>query len=385
MERVEVAVIGGGVIGCAAAAMLATRGARVVLVEGIAIGAGASGRNLGAIQHPFDPVLAPLYRESLERYRALADATDGTFEIGRAPAGLLLVTHDPDAAARQAVTMAEAVPELRPQLVTPDDLAILEPALAPGLAAVRLATGHPVPPAAATGAWAALAEERGARLLLGTAARPEVEQDDAVGIRLDDGTRFAADRVLIAAGPWSPRLVDPSGEWRPIIPTWGVTLQLRLGADAPRHIVEEDEVDAVNRAAAATERAARAGDDEPPSLFSIASADGISTLGSTFLPAEPDAGRIEPLLLRRAASFLPAVGEAEVVGRRLCARPQSVDGRPFIGQLPGIANLFVCAGHGPWGISTGPASAAIVARAILDGTPPPSELDVARDLGASGG
>jgi glycine/D-amino acid oxidase-like deaminating enzyme len=39
--------------------MLADRGARVVLVEGTAIGAGASGRNLGAIQHPFDPVLAP--------------------------------------------------------------------------------------------------------------------------------------------------------------------------------------------------------------------------------------------------------------------------------------------------------------------------------------
>jgi glycine/D-amino acid oxidase-like deaminating enzyme len=385
MERVEVAVIGGGIIGCAAAAMLATRGARVALVEGIAIGAGASGRNLGAIQHPFDPALAPLYRESLERYRALADATDGAFGIQPAPAGLLLVTRDHDAAARQAATMAEAVPELAPRLVTADELAILEPALARGLAAVRLATGHPVPPAAATRAWAALAEERGARLLLGTAARPEVEQDDAVGIRLDDGTRFAADRVLVAAGPWSPRLVDPSGEWRPIVPTWGVTVQLRLGASAPRHIVEEDEVDAVNRAAAATERAARARDDEPPSLFSIASAGGISTLGSTFLPEEPDAARIEPLLLRRAASFLPAAGEAEVVGRRLCARPQSVDGRPFIGRVAVIDNLFVCAGHGPWGISTGPASAAIVARAILDGTPPPIELDASRDLGASGG
>jgi glycine oxidase len=385
MERVEAAVIGGGIIGCAAAAMLATRGARVALVEGVAIGAGASGRNLGAIQHPFDPALAPLYRESLERYRALADATDGAFGIQPAPAGLLLVTRDHDAAARQAATMAEAVPELAPHLVTADELAILEPALARGLAAVRLATGHPVPPAAATRAWAALAEERGARLLLGTAARPEVEQDDAIGIRLDDGTRFAADRVLVAAGPWSPRLVDPSGEWRPIVPTWGVTVQLRLGASAPRHIVEEDEVDAVNRAAAATERAARARDDEPPSLFSIASAGGISTLGSTFLPEEPDAARIEPLLLRRAASFLPAAGEAEVVGRRLCARPQSVDGRPFIGRVAAIDNLFVCAGHGPWGISTGPASAAIVARAILDGTPPPTELDASRDLGASGG
>ena len=79
--RTEIVVIGGGIIGCAAAAVLADRGARVTLVEGRAIGAGASGRNLGAIQHPFDPVLAPLYHESLTRYRALAGSTGG-FTIG---------------------------------------------------------------------------------------------------------------------------------------------------------------------------------------------------------------------------------------------------------------------------------------------------------------
>jgi glycine/D-amino acid oxidase-like deaminating enzyme len=38
----------------------------------------------------------------------------------------------------------------------------------------------------------------------------------------------------------------------------------------------------------------------------------------------------------------------------------------------------VCAGHGPWGISTGPASAAIAARAILDRTRPRPELEAAR-------
>ena len=64
----------------------------------------------------------------------------------------------------------------------------------------------------------------------------------------------------------------------------------------------------------------------------------------------------------------------------MCARPQSVDGRPFIGEVAQVAGLFVCAGHGPWGISTGPASAAIAARAVLDGTAPPPELDAARPI-----
>ncbi|HEX9609166.1 MAG TPA: FAD-dependent oxidoreductase [Candidatus Limnocylindria bacterium] len=378
----DVVVIGGGIIGCAAAALLADRGALVVLVEASAIAAGASGRNLGAVQHPFDPILAPLYRESLTRYRALA-AEHGGFRIDRDPPGLLLLNRDAAAAAAQARRLAQAVPELRPELVSPDELTRLEPSLAHGPAAVLLETGHPIPPASATGAWADVAGERGVRFLVGTAAHPVVESDRVVGAQLADGYSIAADTVLVAAGPWTPSVVDPHGEWQPIGLTWGVTVQLRLPGAAPRHILEEDEVDTVNRAAAATARAAQAidyGEPEPPSLFSLASAAGVSTLGSTFLPIEPDPAFIEPLLLHRAVEFLPAVEQAEIIGRRACARPQSVDGRPFIGRAPEVDGLFVCAGHGPWGISTGPASAAIVARAILDGTEPPRELDARRTL-----
>lgn len=378
----DVAVLGGGIIGCAAAAIMADRGATVVLVEGSAIAAGASGRNLGAIQHPFDPLLAPLYHESLSRYRALGATAGSGFGIGAHPAGLLLLNGDADAAAAQHERMRAAWPGLEPELLDPDAVASVEPSLARGPWGVRLATGFPVPPAAATEAWGRLAADRGADLLVGVPGRPKLEANRAVGIALDDGTFVEADTVLVAAGPWSAGLVDPSGAWRPIRPTYGVTLQLRLGAAAPRLIIEEDEVDAINRAAAATERAAGAPEEaaDPPSLFSIASAAGLSTLGSTFLPREPDPTGIEPLLLRRAARFLPAVAEAEVVGRRMCARPQSVDGRPFVGPAPGSARLFVCAGHGPWGISTGPATAAIVARSILDGATVPAGLAAARLL-----
>jgi glycine oxidase len=378
----DVIVIGGGIVGCAAAAMMADRGAHVILVERTGIGAGASGRNLGAIQHPFDPVLGPLYRESLERYRALADGSDGLFALGATPAGLLLLHRDSNAAATQVGRLRARFAELDPQHVAPDELAVLEPTLAPGLAAIRLATGYPIPPASATAAWADLAERRRAELLVGSAARPEVAGGRVVGVSLEDGTRLSAGAVLVAAGPWAPRLVDPAGGWEPIRPTYGVTLQLRIGSGAPHHIVEEDEVDAINRAEAATARADAAADTavDPPSLFSIATARGVSTLGSTFLPDEPNPAAIESLLVRRAATFLPGIAEAEIVGRRMCARPQSVDGRPFIGAVDGSDGLFVCAGHGPWGISTGPATAAIAARAVLDGTHPPMELDASRAL-----
>jgi glycine/D-amino acid oxidase-like deaminating enzyme len=60
----------------------------------------------------------------------------------------------------------------------------------------------------------------------------------------------------------------------------------------------------------------------------------------------------------------------------VCARPQSVDGRPLVGRVPELDGLWVAAGHGPWGISTGPASGRLVAD-LLDGrvSGPPPALD----------
>ena len=361
----EAVVIGGGIIGCSAAAELAARGVRVTLVEETGIGAGASGRNLGALQHPFDPVLFPLHAESLRIYRDLAGDGAG-FALPERPAGLLLLQRDTDAARRQSDRMAADFPELAPRFLDEGAVAAEEPSLARGPAGVLLATGYPVPPAAATRAMATRAKRRGASLVIGSGARPVIQGGRLAGVDLEDGRHLPADAVLVAAGPWSPQIADPSGAWQPIHRTWGVTVQLRLADATTRHIVEEDEVDVINRSAAATARAATATEaEEPPSLFSIAAAEGLSTLGSTFLPDEPQPDRLVALLLRRGAGFLPAIGTAQVVATRLCARPQSVDGRPFIGPLGGVEGLFVCAGHGPWGMSTGPASAALAVEAML--------------------
>jgi glycine/D-amino acid oxidase-like deaminating enzyme len=378
----DVAVIGGGIIGCSAAALLAERGASVVLVEATAIGAGASARNMGAIQHPFDPVLTPLYRDSLDRYAALA-AEDDSFSLPEHPAGVLMIDTDPAAARRQVDRLTALEQDLGATFLDVEEVAAAEPSLVRGFAACLLAaTGYPVPPASATAAWARLAERNGAQLMIGTGGEPWVENGRARGVRLADGSGISADAVLIASGPWAPAHVDPSGSWQPIARTWGVTVQLRLGSAAPRHIVEQDAVDAVNRQVnAAAQAGAFERDADPPSLFTIASAGGMSTLGSTFLPAEPNRERVAELLLERGARYLPAIAEAEVSEIRLCARPQSVDGRPFIGPVEGVEGLFVCAGHGPWGISTGPGSAALAVAAILDGTVVPAVLQASRGWG----
>lgn len=369
----DIAIIGGGIVGTAAAAFLADTGARVTLFEQSSIAAGASGRNSGVIQHPFDPVLVELYRESLALYRELA-AESPDFRLGAEPAGLLLIG---DAAAESTVTdiaaaWISAFPDARPEVVAGEALRRLDPALGYDLAACRLAVGYPVAPASATLAFAALAEARGARMRIGERVGLALAGNVVVGIEVDERVEPAG-TVIVAAGPWTPAIVDPTGRWRPIRSVWGVVAETRL-VDPPRHVLEEVDIDIEPGEDVETPGAGGVG-------FSLATADGTSALGSTFLDDEPDPGAYVDALRVRGARYVPNLAEAPVVGLRACARPVAVDGRPLIGAVAGLRGAFVAAGNGPWGISTGPATGRIVADLVLGGTSRagvPRELDAAR-------
>jgi D-amino-acid dehydrogenase len=365
----DVVVVGGGIVGTAAAAFLAEAGARVTLVEREGLASGASGANSGVVQHPFDPVLAALYRETVALYRELS-VLDLGFRLAEDPVGLLYVSADEGMVRDVDRALADAFPDLERDVVSDADLARLEPAVAPGLWACRVGIGFPVQPGASTYAYVSLAEGRGARVRQGRAAALDVRGDTVAGV-IVDGRPVAADAVLVAAGPWSPALIDPTGRWRPIRERWGVVVELEL-ADGPTHVLEEAEIGAAIGTQA---------HEADPDLadFSLVPLAGIASVGSTFLAREPDpAAWVEPILTR-ASAFVPGVADAPIRGTRACARPQSADGRPLVGQMPGRTGLFICAGHGSWGISTGPASARLVVDLILGREPEiPGELDAAR-------
>jgi glycine/D-amino acid oxidase-like deaminating enzyme len=107
--------------------------------------------------------------------------------------------------------------------------------------------------------------------------------------------------------------------------------------------------------------------------FVLIGIDRQASLGATFLPDKPRAEQWAGELLERGAKRFPPLKQAVIAPARLCARPRSFDGRPLLGPT-GVDGLFVASGHGGRGISTGPASARLVANSILDnsdaGIPP---------------
>jgi glycine/D-amino acid oxidase-like deaminating enzyme len=343
----DVAIIGGGIIGCALAAFLAEDGASVRLYEREQIAAGASGRNSGLLQHPMDEALVDVFAASEALYRELGHG----FALPPEPVGVLVVGEDPAALEPARREVAARFPELGAESLDPAALRTAEPVLAEGLAAYRLDTGRPVPPASGARAFAQRARAAGAELLEGAAATPVATDGRATGVRTAAGDDPAG-AVVIAAGPWTSALLG-TADRPPIAAAWGVNVELQL-ARPPRHGLEEGGVEALLSPEGA-----------PGVLFSLITRDGSSALGSTFYPERPEPADVAPALLERGIRFVPGLAGTHVVSVRACARPMSADGRPLLGPLPGIDGLFVAAGHGPWGISLGPGSARLVADAVL--------------------
>ncbi|WP_445147852.1 NAD(P)/FAD-dependent oxidoreductase [Baekduia sp. Peel2402] len=339
----DVVVVGAGIVGCAAAVELAQAGVRVAVFDAGPIGAGASGRNAGLVEHPFDREQVALHDETVAILRdVLGDA------FPTQPTGVLLLFED-ERGAEQAVREAAAFPELTPELLAPDAVVTAEPSVRPGLWGCWMQTGYPVRPEAAVRRFAELARDRGATFVTDTPVALLHDGDGTVRGVVADGEAHRADVVLVAAGAASSALVDPTGQWQPVRPLWGVSVNLESAAGPRIPLVDGRSEGSV------------------PSAFSLIPTPEELALGSTWLDDEPDGISWIARLGAEAAAFWPPVTEAAITGVRVCARPHAFDGRPLLGRVAGHRTLWTATGHGGRGVSTGAATARLIAATIIAG------------------
>jgi glycine/D-amino acid oxidase-like deaminating enzyme len=374
----DVVVVGGGIIGAACAHELARAGASVTLIERDELAAGASGRNQGWLVRPDDLANGPLFDPSLAFYQEAAARAPLTVWIDPEPVGHLLVGLEND----------EGPTELRDaHLLDRDELLRLEPALSPRAERGWLEDGgRRLDPAALTVALALLAGEAGARVRHHLAVRAlDVDADRVRGVITDDG-RVAADVVVLAAGPWSPSLLDPIGVRIPVRPARGWIVRLQPGEPLVRHLVER---------VGWRESEWRESAGGPPTGRSFAD-HGIRSVGGALLNPHPDGSVLvgssrepaigpepaDPAVPRRqvtdAIELVPALAEAEVRSAWWGVRPLSPDDRPMIGRVRD--GLVVATGHGSEGVILGGGTAALVASMVMQAPAPfdPTPFDPLR-------
>ncbi len=169
----------------------------------------------------------------------------------------------------------------------------------------------------------------------------------ARGVVLDDGTKEAADIVVLAAGAWSRTIGGlPPDRRPPVRPVKGQMLALRMDAAAPllSHVLWA------------------------PGAYLVPRRDGRLIVGATVEEKGFDdtitAGGMLTLL-EAAWRAVPAVEELSIDEIWVGHRPGSRDDAPILGQGP-LDGLFYATGHHRNGILLAPVTADAMARLILD-------------------
>jgi glycine oxidase len=358
---VRIAIIGAGVIGLATAWRAAQGGAAVTLVDP-APASGASSVAAGMLtpvselSYGEEPLLR-LGLASRDRYGAfvaeLAEATG--LDTGYRDDGTLQVAFDADDLKLlddlRAFQESLGIPV---EALTGRECRKAEPMLAPGVRGGLLAPEDgSVDPRRLAPALLAAGERLGVRLVRRRAKGLLVERDAAAGVRLDDGAEIRADRVLLAAGPWSGDLEGlPDGTVPPVRPVKGQVIRLRTPVPFLRRTTR--------------------GLVKGSSVYLVPRADGEIVIGATQeelgFDTRVTAGGLWELL-RDARELLPGLTELEFAEVTAGLRPGSPDNAPLMGPtaLPG---LYLGTGHFRNGVLLAPVSADALAAMLLDGPVP---------------
>lgn len=361
-DSVEVAVIGGGVMGCAIAWQLAGRGVSCALVERNSFASGASGATAGVVGplwhlDPDDPAMFGLGMRSLGLFpQWAAELAEAGVNPEFQQSGVM----------RLALTEGE-VEELNGyfawqsglgmdvQLLGQADVLEREPDANPAvLGAIYSPREGCVRGQRFCDSLAHAAGSLGARLYEGVEVTGLLGHGTSVaGIRTTAGD-INAGQVVLAAGPWSGiggRWTAPGGPLDlPVRGVKGQRILLRQPGRMPRAPLRNSSVYVVPRLdgnilVASTREEGRS--DE------IVTAGGVSTLVSGALLS------------------IPSLADAAFVSGRAGARPATPDGRPIIGPVPGVDGLTVAAGHDAVGIMLSPGTAELVVNHLLDGLTEP--------------
>jgi D-hydroxyproline dehydrogenase subunit beta len=371
----DVVVVGGGIIGAACADELTRRGATVTLIERDELATGASGRNQGLWVPPEDPALQLMAARSLLRYLRVAGEAPSPVWIDPRPIGTVYVAIDEDALAPTR-EMVQHVSTTEPRVEELDGVALaeLEPEIARGVAGAWLVdAGHRLDPAGLTVGLALVAASRGATIRHHLSVRAlRTSLDRVTGVVTDEGV-IDADEVVVAAGPWSPGLLDPVGIRLPVIGVRGWLVRVDPAEPLVRHLIRtvERSPDRIERPTAGD--IARNGLPVSDDYGSVVHphVDGTALIGSSraaWLTPEPEDPEVPRRILAEAIRVIPRLADTPVVSSWWGLRPMTPDERPLIGRVRD--GLVVATGHGSEGVINGAGTAELVTATVL-GEPAP--------------
>ena len=351
----DVAVIGGGVIGCAVAYYLAKRGMRVTVIERAAVGGGASAANTGAIALATKKPGAALdlAMASQRLYPGLASELGTDLEY-LVDGNLIVAENETEAAYLDELAVAQQAAGVAVETVSAARCRELSP-LVEGrtLGGMYCATDAQANPFKVTQGFARAAANAGANIITSTA----VDAIDVAGgrvnsVRTSRGT-VRADWVVNAAGAHAADIGKMVGVTHDVRPRRGQIVVLEATAALPPM--------RVSGAGQLLAKHGGGGGGKPggasvsPS-YTSKPLNGTVLLGSTNEFAGYDTATTRDMLAeicRRVICLMPRLGELNALRSWAGLRPYSSAG-PVLGNAGGPPGYAAAIGHGGDGIALAP-------------------------------
>jgi sarcosine oxidase len=331
VERAEIAVVGAGVMGAATARSLARGGHDVVLLEQFELGhtRGSSHGEARIFRLVYDDPhwvseaqrALPLWRELERESGETILTTTGSLDLG------------PGTDERAAALTACDVP------FTVEDGADLASRYAlrieGGTAALLQADGGVLNAARAHHAFVELARRDGARILERTRV---VALEDAARVRLDGGS-IEAQAVVVTAGAWVSRLLEPIGIRLPVMPTRESVVYFGLDGNGLPTIIDWRVPDGYELP--------RPGD----SIYALRSPEGLKVgVHRTGPPTDPDdEGAVDPEAVRCASDWVAEHVEAAgplPLRTETCLYTNMPDASFVVERQGRVVVGSPCSGHG---------------------------------------
>jgi len=348
---VKVLVVGGGIIGCAAALELAGAGCRVTLFERATPGAEASSAAAGLLAPIDESTETSFARLALASWRLYPDVVRDLQE--RTGIDVEYVTRGtiyPTSAAqkRRDVAAWGDLEEFGVELLEGDDVHRLEPALAPKIRhAIFVKGDHWLNNQRLVLAYAQAAAAAGVELKTGcNVSRLVVEAGKVRGL-VTEGERVEGDAILLAAGAWSGELMAALGTSLRIEPRRGQMIALAHVPPVVTHCVHGE----VYMAPRPSGELLIGATVERAGFQRAVTAEGISGL------------------LRGAIELVPSLRDLPIARTWCGFRPWAPDSLPVLGPWPGIEGLFVATGHFRNGILLAPITARLMTEWITGKEP----------------
>ena len=373
----SVIIIGGGAVGLSVAYHLGLRGTKdVVLLERNQLTSGTSWHAAGIVG-PLRATAAMtrLASHALTLFPRLEEET-GMSTGYRRTGGYWLARVPERMDELKRICSVGRHMGLTPSIVAPQDVAIPQLALQDHVGALMVPEDANVNPVDLCMAYARAAKTHGVTIRENTGVRRILtEQGRATGVELADGSRLAADKVVLCAGAWSKKLADEAGVALPLqaVEHMYIVTEPMPGLPNPFPVVRDLDRGIYVKGDAG--RLVIGGFEPDAKVWDAYGPEG----DRAFLEMPEDWDQFGPFM-QAALDLIPQLAETGI--QRFMNGPESftADTRPYIGETPEVDGLYVAAGMNSVGIMSSAGIGDVLADWIITAQEPRDlwGVDIAR-------